>query len=163
MPLINPKTVAVPRPTQETPSPFIEETRSILGRFYASGEFNYVLRQKIDLSIVIPAYNEQARLPGTVLETIRWCTTQNVTFELIIADDGSRDETLALGRLFEESDTRIRILACPHLGKGAAVRIGMLEAKGRFVMFMDADGATPLNEFHKLLAAMRRVTTWQSV
>jgi len=106
------------------------------------------------LSIVIPAYNEQARLPRTVLETILWCTSRGLSFELIIVDDGSRDETLALSRLFEESDARVRALACPHLGKGAAVRMGMLNAKGRFVLFMDADGATPLDEIPKLLAAV---------
>ena len=94
------------------------------------------------------------RLPRTVLETIHWCTTRNLDFELIIADDGSRDETLALGHLFEESDVRIRAFACPHIGKGATVRMGILNAKGRFVLFMDADGATPLNEIPKLVAAI---------
>ena len=56
--------------------------------------------------------------------------------------------------LFEESDVRIRALACPHMGKGATVRMGILNAKGRFILFMDADGATPLNEITKLLAAI---------
>ena len=64
------------------------------------------------------------------------------------------DDTLAIARLFEESDVRVRALACPHLGKGAAVRMGMLNAKGRFVLFMDADGATPLSQIPKLLAAV---------
>jgi len=89
-----------------------------------------------------------------VLETIRWCTARKVDFELIVVDDGSRDETLALAQLFEESDMRIRALACPHVGKGSAVRMGMLNAKGRLVLFMDADGATPLNEIPKLFAAV---------
>src|SRR5262249_52163358 len=94
-------------------------------------------------------------LPRTVLETIRWCGARKLDFELIIADDGSRDATLAIARLFEESDARIRALACPHMGKGAAVRMGMLNAKGRFVLFMDADGATPSGEIPKLFAAIR--------
>ena len=106
-----------------------------------------------ELSIVIPAYNEIARLPQTVFETIRWCESRKLDFELIIADDGSRDETLAVARLFEARDARIRVLACPHMGKGAAVRMGMLNARGRFILFMDADGATPLTEISKLLAA----------
>src|SRR5262249_29880723 len=50
----------------------------------------------------------------------------------------------------------IRALACPHMGKGAAVRIGMLNAKGRLALFMDADGATPLSEIPKLLAAIEQ-------
>ena len=106
------------------------------------------------LSIVIPAYNEQARLPRTLLETIRWCSLRNLDFELIIADDGSEDGTLALGRDFERSDKRIRALGCAHRGKGATVRSGVLNAKGSYVLFMDADGATSLNEIPKLLAAL---------
>ena len=135
-------------------SPVIEETQSSLSRLGASIELRPARPDQILLSIVIPAYNEQARLPRTVLETIHCCVTRKLDFELIIADDGSRDDTLAIGRLFEKSDRRIRVLACPHMGKGAAVRMGMLNAKGHFVLFMDADGATPLTEIPKLLAAV---------
>ncbi len=106
------------------------------------------------LSIVIPAYNEQSRLSKTVLETMRWCSLAGIEYELVIADDGSRDSTLALARLFEERDHRIRVIACPHLGKGAAVRMGMLNARGRYVLFMDADGATPLDQILKLITAL---------
>lgn len=137
-----------------TPSPAIEETLSNLGRRRELIELKPTPPNEIQLSIVIPAYNEQARLVQTVLETINWCTTQDLNFEVIIADDGSQDETLALARLFEESDVRIRALACPHLGKGSAVRLGVLNAKGRYVLFMDADGATPLTEVPKLLASL---------
>lgn len=154
IPLAQPK-VAAPRPqAPEAPSPVLEQTRSILGHFGESVALKPPARGEIQLSIVIPAYNEQARLPRTVLETIHWCTIRNLDFELIIADDGSRDETLALARLFEESDIRVRALACPHAGKGSAVRMGVLNAKGRYILFMDADGATPLNEIPKLLAAV---------
>jgi dolichyl-phosphate beta-glucosyltransferase len=154
IPLGRPKTPAQPRPASVGPSPVIEETRSRLGRLGASVELKPACRGEIQLSIVIPAHNEEGRLPRTVLETIHWCGTRELDFELIIADDGSRDETLAIGRLFEESDIRVRALACPHMGKGAAVRMGMLNARGRFVLFMDADGATPVNEIPKLLAAI---------
>src|SRR4030095_8533739 len=111
-------------------------------------------RRDIQLSIIIPAITSGGGCPRQVPETIRWCTTRNLDFELIIADDGSRDGTLALARLFEEGDARIHAIACPHMGKGATVRMGMLNSKGRFVLFMDADGATPLNEIPKLLAAL---------
>ena len=113
-------------------------------------------RENVQFSIVIPAYNEETRLPPTVLETIRWCSVRNLDFELIIADDGSQDRTLALARLFEESNHRVRALACPHMGKGAAVRMGVLNAKGRLILFMDADGATPLDEIPKLVAALEQ-------
>lgn len=130
----------------------IQETRSSLGQF--SESLRPVRLREIELSIVIPAYNEQARLPRTVLETIKWCSTRNLEFELVIADDGSRDATLAVARLFEENDGRIRALACPHMGKGATVRMGVMNARGRVILFMDADGATPLDEIPKLLAAI---------
>jgi len=154
IPLARPSvaTVAVPAAIA---SPVLEETRSHLGQLSEVVELKPAVRDEVVLSIVIPAYNEQARLPRTVLETMRWCTVQNLSFELILADDGSRDETLALARLFEQSDVRIRALACPHKGKGATVRLGVLNAKGRFILFMDADGATPLTEIPKLLAAMQ--------
>jgi len=109
---------------------------------------------EIQLSIVIPAYNEEARLPSTLNNTLRWCIDRSLDFELILVDDGSRDGTVRLGRLLEGNDFRVRTLSCPHMGKGAAVRMGMLNARGRYVLFMDADGATPLEEILKLSAAL---------
>jgi dolichyl-phosphate beta-glucosyltransferase len=158
IPLARPKAVTAPktRPSvlnqSRTDVSVVDETRSSLGQYSAS--LKPASREEIQLSIVIPAYNEQARLPRTVLETIRWCSLRDLDFELLIADDGSGDETLAVARLFEQSDARIHVLACPHMGKGATVRMGMLNGRGHIVMFMDADGATPLDEIPKLLAAI---------
>ncbi len=109
---------------------------------------------EVSLSIVIPAYNEEARLPETLRKTVSWCEAHALEFEVIVVDDGSRDGTVALGRVFAETDQRIRVLACAHMGKGAAVRAGVLNAKGHFVLFMDADGATPLSEIPKLIAGI---------
>jgi dolichyl-phosphate beta-glucosyltransferase len=108
-------------------------------------------RPGVLLSIVIPAYNEQQRLPRTALEAIRWCNLNNLQYEILIVDDGSTDDTLAIVDLLEHHDCNVRHLACPHKGKGAAVRMGMLNTKGRFALFMDADGATPLTEIPRLL------------
>jgi hypothetical protein len=152
IPLARPKrTVAREEAISAAPPAVVAETRSIIDELSFSLKLKPRALSEIELSIVIPAYNEQARLPRTVLETIGWCTRRRLNFELIISDDGSRDQTLALGRLFEESDVRIRTLACPHMGKGAAVRFGVLNTHGRHVLFMDADGATPLDEIPKLL------------
>lgn len=154
IPLDKPKAAARRAAKAEPAAPAFDEVRSSLGQLGEIVELRPAQRDDIDLSVVIPAYNEQARLPRTVLEAIRWCTSQQLTFELIISDDGSRDATLELARLFEDSDVRIRALVCPHMGKGATVRMGMLNARGRYVMFMDADGATPMTEIPKLLAAI---------
>jgi dolichyl-phosphate beta-glucosyltransferase len=136
----------------------VEHAYSIVGQLRNITSLKPPEKDEVELSIVIPAYNEQARLPRTVLETIQWSTTKQLRFELLIVDDGSKDETLRLARLFEESDSRVRAIACPHMGKGATVRIGMLNAKGQFVLFMDADGATPLSEIPRLLAAVQSGT-----
>jgi len=137
-------------------SDVVETTRSELDRLGRSMRLRPASPRDVQLSIIIPAYNEQARLPRTVLETMRWCTGRHLSFEIIVVDDGSHDETLSLARLFEESDRRIRALACPHAGKGATVRMGMLNARGHVALFMDADGATPLDEIPKLLGAIDR-------
>ena len=156
IPLAQPKAAQRPAGAVQavSPAPVLEQIRTSLGELRETVELKPAPRNDIRLSIVIPAYNEQSRLPRTVLEAIRWCTSQNLTFELILADDGSRDETLALARLFEESDVRVRALACPHMGKGATVRMGILNARGEFVLFMDADGATPMGEIPKLMEAL---------
>jgi dolichyl-phosphate beta-glucosyltransferase len=106
------------------------------------------------LSIVIPAYNERARLPRTALEAIRWCNVNDVQYEIVIVDDGSSDDTLSIAELLAHHDRNVRSIACPHKGKGATVRMGMLNARGTYVLFMDADGATPLTEIPRLLSAL---------
>jgi dolichyl-phosphate beta-glucosyltransferase len=154
IPLNRPKSMVDRRAEPEPVGPVFDEVRSSLGQLSEIAELRPASCDEVDLSIIIPAYNEQSRLPRTVLEAIRWCTAQTLSFELIIADDGSRDATAELARLFEKSDVRIRALVCPHMGKGATVRMGMLNARGRFVLFMDADGATPMAEIPKLVAAI---------
>lgn len=114
-----------------------------------------VFKHTIDLSILIPAYNEQYRLPKTVLETIVWCTKNRIEYELIIIDDGSEDDTLSIAKLFATQIENIRYIACQHSGKGAAIRMGMLNSNGNYVLFMNADGATPLDEIPKLLNKVR--------
>lgn len=105
---------------------------------------------QIELSIIIPAYNERNRLPQTLLDTVQWCQENCSGYEIIVVDDGSTDKTLEIGLFFSEYHDRICCISNPHLGKGAAVRCGMLNSSGKEVLFMDADGATPLQEIHKL-------------
>jgi len=110
------------------------------------------------VSIVIPAYNEEERLPG-FLATVRdyLARRSDIPMEVLVVDDGSRDRTAAL---VEETATGFPALRLvrqvPNQGKGAAVRRGILEAAGEFILFADADGATPIAELDRLLPATER-------
>lgn len=115
----------------------------------------------IDLSIIVPAYNEQERLPAMLNETLDYLTARAVaapgfSFEVIVVDDGSRDKTaeVAYGYTVEHTAERVRVLRLSrNSGKGAAVRRGMLAARGARLLMCDADGATVFGEFDKLEAA----------
>ena len=108
-----------------------------------------------DLSIVIPAYNEESRIGPTVRDTVSYCRAHRRAFEIILVDDGSRDGTTSVGRLLSEEFPELRVirLAANH-GKGYAVRTGVVNAVGRLVLFADADGATPIEEIERLETAL---------
>jgi glycosyltransferase involved in cell wall biosynthesis len=97
------------------------------------------------LSLVIPAYNEAARIVDTVQETIAWLSTQPYPAELIVVDDGSDDGTADLAQSALAGYPHGRLLRIAHSGKAAAVRAGMLAATGDQIAFSDADLATPLS------------------
>ena len=107
------------------------------------------------LSIVIPAYNEALRIGGTLEKVRQYAETRNYLCELILVDDGSRDETPEILTDFQERYAKARILRNePNRGKGFTVRRGVLEARGEFVLFTDADLSAPIEETNKLLAAL---------
>jgi dolichyl-phosphate beta-glucosyltransferase len=109
----------------------------------------------VDLSIVIPAYDEEARIGPTLLRTLAYLDQRGIAAEVIVVDDGSRDATAEIVRATADKDPRVRLLRLPrNQGKGAAVRAGMLAAQGRQALFMDADLATPLSELARLEAAL---------
>lgn len=108
-----------------------------------------------ELSIVVPAYNERERLPHTLAEIDNFISSSGLQVELIVADDGSEDETAAMARAFEPTNACYRVLALPHRGKAATVRSGVLAARGRYVLFTDADLSTPINYVEPLLSALR--------
>lgn len=99
------------------------------------------------LSIVIPAYNEEKRLPSTLEAIHRYLRSTSWDFsEVIVVNDGSRDATASVARA-----ARVRVLDNPgNRGKGYSVRHGMLEAAGEWALFCDADLATPIEELEKL-------------
>lgn len=109
-----------------------------------------------ELSIVIPAYNEQRRLPETLRRVRAYLEARRADAEVIVVDDGSRDATAALVEARRGEFPGLRLVSNGvNRGKGYSVRHGMREARGRIVLFTDADLSAPIEEADKLLAAMR--------
>jgi dolichyl-phosphate beta-glucosyltransferase len=105
------------------------------------------------LSIVVPAYNEAARLPETLRAIAAYLARRSFSSEIIVVDDGSADGTAAIAAAAIPASCG-RVLREPHRGKGASVRAGMLAATGERVLFTDADLAVPIEETDQLLAAL---------
>jgi dolichyl-phosphate beta-glucosyltransferase len=104
------------------------------------------------LSLVIPAYNESARIRQTIETAWTYLHDRPYPTELILIDDGSTDDTAAIASAFAANHDRVRVLTIPHGGKAAALRAGLLAGSGDVVAFSDADLATPL----EYLEAFRR-------
>ncbi len=106
-------------------------------------------------SIVIPAYNEAARIPGA-LKAVVGCVRQRCwSAEVVVVDDGSRDKTAELVREFAARAPEVRLLQNPgNHGKGYSVRNGILHSLGEIVMFTDADLSAPIEEAEGLFAAI---------
>lgn len=102
------------------------------------------------LSIVIPAYNEERRLPRTLRAVLDYLERQDYRFEVLIADDGSADRTAEVVEQIAASQPSVRLLRLDHRGKGFAVRAGALAARGAYVLLCDADLAVPIDEWEKL-------------
>jgi dolichyl-phosphate beta-glucosyltransferase len=108
-----------------------------------------------ELSIVIPSYNEELRLPATLKQIAAYIRGSKRAIEVIVVDDGSRDRTIAVAESFRNEIPNLRVVTNgQNRGKGYSVRHGMLEAKGRMVLFTDADLSAPIEEVEKLLPAM---------
>lgn len=111
----------------------------------------------MDLSVVIPCFNEERRLPGTLGALRGYFGLQGVQAELILVDDGSRDGTLPLIRAEAERDRGVRsVVVSPNRGKGRAVASGVRVARGDQILVSDADLSTPIDELPKLQAALAR-------
>jgi dolichyl-phosphate beta-glucosyltransferase len=107
------------------------------------------------LSIVIPAYNEENRLAKTLDRILEWLPEQRLKFqEVIVVDDGSRDATAGVVDKYSKPPSPIRLLRNPgNRGKGYAVRHGMLDAEGDWILYTDADLSSPIEELQKLSSA----------
>jgi glycosyltransferase involved in cell wall biosynthesis len=109
----------------------------------------------VRLSVVIPAYNEAGRIERTLDHTVAFLEGRKESWEIVVADDGSRDHTPEIVQRYisRHGDERVRLVALPkNRGKGAALRTGVAASRGARVLIMDADLATPIEE----LAALER-------
>ena len=103
------------------------------------------------LSVVIPAYNESARLPATLVRLRDYLDAAGEPYQLIVVDDGSSDDTVAQAEAVAANWPQMCVLRLPrNMGKGAAVRAGMLAASGEQRLFTDADLSAPIEELPKL-------------
>jgi dolichyl-phosphate beta-glucosyltransferase len=110
---------------------------------------------EITYSIVIPAYNEGHRLAATLETVLGYVREQGWNAEVIVVNDGSRDNTADLAREFAAKDPSLRLIENPgNRGKGYAVRNGILNSRGEIIVFSDADLSSPIEEMPKLLAAL---------
>ncbi len=108
-----------------------------------------------DLSIIIPSYNEELRLPATLERLAAYLPALGRESEVIVVDDGSKDRTAAVAESFRGKFSSLRVLSNGvNRGKGYSVRHGMLEAHGRSVLFTDADLSAPIEEAGKLISAL---------
>jgi glycosyltransferase involved in cell wall biosynthesis len=107
-------------------------------------------------SIVIPAFNESARLPATLQSVLECIRARNWEAEVIVVNDGSTDATAEVARAFAATASEVRLLENPgNRGKGYSVRHGMLDARGQVALFTDADLSAPIAEAEGLFAAIR--------
>jgi len=106
-------------------------------------------------SIVIPAYNESARIPATLKSVVECVRARGWDAEVLVVNDGSTDGTAEVVRAFAQNAPEVRMLQNPsNRGKGYSVRSGMLQAQGQVVIFTDADLSAPIEEAERLFAAI---------
>ena len=111
----------------------------------------------MNLSIVIPTYNEKNSISDTLKRISEYLTNKNYEYEIIVVDDGSTDDTVNIVRHFSELNKNIKIIRNEiNRGKGYTVKRGMMNAKGHYVIFSDADLSTPIEEVEKLLPYLKQ-------
>ena len=104
----------------------------------------------IKLSVIIPAYNEEKRIEKTLLDVDGYLEKQNYSYEIIVVDNNSNDHTFEIVKKLETTSVQnAKVINQTIQGKGAAVKLGVEQALGQYIMFMDADDATPISEIEK--------------
>jgi len=103
------------------------------------------------LSVIIPAKNEAKRLPTTLIDIDKHLSRADYSYEIIVVDNNSKDATGDIARHFSNMIKNMRVIEAKEPGKGGAVQVGMLEAKGTIRLFTDADNSTSIDQFEKMI------------
>ena len=103
------------------------------------------------LSIIIPAHNEESRLPGTLEQIFRFLEKQSFLCEVLVIENGSADRTYEIAREFASRHPNLRVVQNEWRGKGLAIRRGMKEAMGEYLFLCDADLSMPVEEISSFL------------
>jgi glycosyltransferase involved in cell wall biosynthesis len=103
------------------------------------------------VSIIIPAYNEEPRLPKTLERVAAFLKTQTFEYEVVIVENGSHDRTLAIAQEFAKNNPCFRAIHSKQKGKGRAVQLGMQETQGQYRFMCDTDLSMPIEELPRFL------------
>ena len=103
------------------------------------------------LSIVIPAHNEEKRLPNTLGQIFHFLENQDLSYEVVVVENGSTDRTYEIAKEYTDRHENFRVVRNSQRGKGLAVRRGMKEATGQYLFLCDADLSMPIKEIRKFL------------
>src|ERR1700733_9036644 len=117
-----------------------------------------LLRPSCHLEVLIPALDEARRLPHTLMRTVRYLEAQPYSSSIVVIDNGSVDQTSDLVARTRSDRVSVQLTGCAQPGKGAAVRRGLLTSSARFVGYMDADLATPVETLDTVLPLLSQ---WQ--
>ena len=113
-----------------------------------------MMEKKITLSLVVPAYNEEKIIGKNLKKIIRFLSNRKYSWEIIVADDGSKDRTSDIVKNFKNSNVRL-VKLDKNKGKGAALKAGFLAARGEYALFSDADLSVPIQSIDEVLKKLQ--------
>jgi dolichyl-phosphate beta-glucosyltransferase len=120
--------------------------------FYVDGKGKYAY----DLSVIVPAYNEQQRIKKTLEAINDYFSDKPITRQIIVVDDGSDDNTSGVIEALKKEINDLSVIPYhPNLGKGHAIKKGIEESHGEYILFTDADNSTPIEEFEKFYPLLK--------